>query len=167
MKKLVLSLALALAIPASALDLYPAHEVQKVAAASVDLWRTVEPMYVALGTTTYANAGRTAIHTFNTSGGTVPTTASDGLSLDGLSGVVVSLNTSSSATAGGTLQAYVYVPEQAVWMRVADLDLTTVAATNQSWAGIWIPVSRGRVMWVPNAIGTVSGVVYMTGQVKQ
>jgi hypothetical protein len=95
-----------------------------------------------------------------------PTLTTDGLDLTGLSGVTVMLKTSGNATAGGTLQCYVMNPETNSWYRVADLDLTATATTLQSWPGIWVPVARGRVTWIPNGIGSVVTTVYLIGQEK-
>jgi hypothetical protein len=97
-----------------------------------------------------------------------PTAATSGIDLTDLSGVVVLLKTAgtTTATAGGTLQAYTYNPEVAGWYRVPDLDLTAIAATNQSWPAIYVPVRRGRVTWVPNGISAGVTTIYLIGQEK-
>lgn len=95
-----------------------------------------------------------------------PSGASVGLDLTNIGGVLVMLKTTSAATAGGTLQAYVYNNEVAAWYRVADLDLTATATTLQSWPALYVPVSRGRITWVPSGIGSVSPTVYMIGMAK-
>ena len=82
-------------------------------------------------------------------------------------GVSVILVTSSNATAGGTLQAYLFNPETATWARAAELDLTATATTNQTWPALWVPVSRGRLYYNPSGIGSVQTTIYLVGQVRQ
>jgi len=167
MKKLIVALAVVIAAPAYSVELYPAHTVQKMVVASADIWNLMTPMYVAIGTTTYQNNNRTATTVWDTGASqSAPTAATDGLSLDGIGAVSVILGTASNATAGGTLQAYVYNPESGNWNRVPDLDLTAIASTKQSWPAIYVPVSRGRVTWIPNGLGAVVTTVYIVGQAK-
>jgi hypothetical protein len=175
MKKLAAVIAFAAATIATAFLVFsPTAEAQRPqdivwATGSGALLRPeiqIELLSVAATTTTYANNNRTAMAAFSTGTESAPTGTAVGISLTDIVGVNVILNTSSAATAGGTLQAYTYNPESGAWGRVPDLDLTAIAATNQSWPGLFVPVQRGRVTWVPNGIGTVSGVVYIVGQAK-
>jgi hypothetical protein len=141
--------------------------VGDLAVAHLDTRDAIVQLLPAVTTNTTANNGRTAIATFSTGTESAPSTATAGLDLTNIGGVVVILSTTTTnATAGGTLQAYVRNVETGNWGRVPDLDLTAIAATTQSWPGLFVPVSRGRVAWVPNGIGTVNGAVYIVGQPK-
>ena len=170
MKKIAAVLALSFASVAYAEPaMLPSHAVQSVAMQSLGDLVPVTIQAVSFAATTYTQGVTTptvAIATASSGSESAPTLATEGLSLDGLSGVTVMLKTASNATAGGTLQCYVWNPEALAWYRVPDLDLTAIAATTQSWPGIWIPVSRGRVTWVPNGIGAVVTTVYMVGMQK-
>ena len=87
-------------------------------------------------------------------------TATEGSPLSGVQGLSVTACTDSSQTlsGAGTLVAWVYDDNAALWTRNIDLDLAVTVATGtyrcQSWAGIIIAAWRGRVMWVPNGVTT-------------
>jgi hypothetical protein len=166
MKKLALVLALLIAAPAFAEQPMVASHITAMErlALSLNLQMVIEPLAYSATTTTWANNNKTAIMSSSTGTESAPSTATAGLPLDGITAVSVVLSTASNATAGGTLQAYVRNVETGNWGRVPDLDLTAIAATTQSWPAIYVPVSRGRVAWVPNGIGSVTPVVYIIGQ---
>ena len=96
----------------------------------------------------------------------------DGLSLEGSSvwsaatkGFVVIVEAAGAMTAGGILQAYLRNPNTGTWVRVADgsLDLTVSAVTNQGFLGMYVPVSKGRIAYVPSGLG-VSSTVHIIAQ---
>jgi hypothetical protein len=92
-----------------------------------------------------------------------PTLVTEGRSLDGLSGLVVIATASSAWTAGGKLNAYIWSPQAAAWVRAPDFDLTVPAATGQAWAGFFIPVPNGRIDYKPAGVGAVTTTIYMIG----
>jgi hypothetical protein len=127
----------------------------------------IELLAVSATTTTWVNNNRTAVLTSdscNETMGTRPATV--GLDLTNLDGVVVHLATGSAATAGGSLQAYVLNVETGIWNRTPDLDLTTIAATAQSWPALWVAVKRGRLYYNPVGCGSVATTIYLVGQPK-
>jgi hypothetical protein len=152
MKKIALFAVLAFTAPAFASDF---------------IGLTIEPLAYSLTTTSDGVSGKVVVLTSDNAGTqAAPTVATDGLDLKGLAGVTVMLKTASNATAGGTLQAYVLNPETSAWYRVPDLDLTATATTVQSWPGLYVPVPKGRVYWVPSGIGSVVTTIYLIGQEK-
>jgi hypothetical protein len=168
MKKLALCLALAFAAPAFAEPaMLPSHAVSSMVT-SINPGIQIELLAVTVTTQTNGNVIPKVVILTSDNAGTqaAPTLATQGLDLTGLSGVTVTLKTASNATAGGTLQAYVYNPESGNWNRVPDLDLTAIAATNQSWPGLWVPVGRGRIYYTPSGIGSVVTTIYLIGQEK-
>jgi hypothetical protein len=167
MKKLAVALALTLAAPAFAEPtMYPSHVVQDMVL-GLNPGIQIELLAVAITTQTAANNNRTVILTSDNAGTqAAPTTSSQGLDLTNLGGVSVILKTASAATAGGTLQAYLYNPDADVWARAPDLDLTAIATTAQTWPALYVPVARGRLYYNPVGIGSVVTTVYLVGQTK-
>ena len=169
MKKIALFAALTFAAPAFAEQPMVASHITAMErlALSFNAQMLIEPLAYSVTTTTQGVVVPKVV-VMQAGDGTedAPAAVTDGLDLTGLSGVTVMMKTSGNATAGGTLQAYVMNPETSAWYRVADLDLTATATTVQSWPGIWVPVARGRVTWIPNGIGSVVTTVYLIGQEK-
>lgn len=126
----------------------------------------VEALAYSATTTTWVNNYRTAVLTSASGTETMVATTTVGLDLTNLGGVSVILKTSSAATAGGTLQAYLLNPETGTWARATDLDLAAVASTDQTWPALWVPVSRGRLYYNPQGIGSVTTTIYLVGQPK-
>ena len=168
MKKLAAILALIPALALAEPAMLPSHAVNTLIPASLP-WSAVEGITMAAMTTTWVNNRRTAVINADTGTETMVSTATVGLDLTDIGGVVVILKTTgtTTATAGGTLQAYLYNPDAAVWARAADLDLTATAVTSQTWPAIYVPVSRGRLYYNPNGIGsTTQPTIYLVGQPK-
>ena len=169
MKKLFAVLAVLVASAAYAEPaLLPSHAVRDFAMASLgdNVKVTIQAVSFAAATTTWSNNTRTAIITADSGTETMVSAATAGLDLTSIGGVSVILKTSSNATAGGTLQAYLLNAETGTWARAADLDLTATATTNQTWPALWVPVSRGRLYYNPQGIGSVTTTVYLVGQVR-
>ena len=88
----------------------------------------------------------------------------DGLSLAGLSGLVVHLESSAPVTAGGSLLAWLRNPITGNWNRAPDLDVTSgTGLQRQAWPGIRVDVRSGRIAFVPSGLGSVTGDVYLVG----
>ena len=166
MKKFVVALFAALALPSAAMEMLPSHTVMgEVIAASLPTM-TIDALMWQATTTTNTNSGRIVIVTADSGSATAPTTVADGISLEGLYGLNVIIEASSTMTAGGTLQCYVWNPQSTTWVRNPDLDLTVAALQRQAFPGIFIAASRGRATWVPNAVGSVATTVYMIGGIS-
>lgn len=166
MKKLFAALALTLATATYAEPaLLPSHAVQSFAMA-VSPVVPIQAIVFQAATTTWVNNNRTAVITADSGTETMVSSTTAGLDLTNLQGVSVMLKTSSNATAGGTLQAYLLNVETGVWNRAPDLDLTAIASSAQTWPGLWVPVARGRLYYNPNGIGSVTTTIYLVGQPK-
>ena len=162
MKKLALLLAIAFAAPAFADRLLPSHAVQQMAL-SISPAIQIELLAVSATTTYNTNSGRIVYVTADSGSAIAPGAVTDGISLEGLYGLVVIVEASGTMTAGGTLQCYVWNPQGTNWVRNPDLDLTVSALQRQAFPGIFIASARGRATWVPNGVGSVATTVYMIG----
>lgn len=92
-----------------------------------------------------------------------PTLISHGKPLDQTRGLVVSAVHTSAMTAGGTFQAWTWVPTATQWVRTPDLDLVAAAATNQTWAAFQVLVPRGRIDYRPSGVGAGNTLIYISG----
>jgi hypothetical protein len=121
-------------------------------------------------TETWAKGARgafSAVATCTTGTGTeaAPTTStSAGLSLAGIHGFTVHIETSGTMTAGGKLLAYLFNPETGNWTPVSDgsLDLTVSAVASQSFSGFAVYGGGGRIAYVPSGVGVASH-IYIVG----
>jgi hypothetical protein len=168
MKKLALLLALVFAAPAFAEPaMLPSHAVQGMVL-TINPTISIEALaYTA--TTTYPGTNRftaTVTTTLGTESAPTATNTTAGIDLTGIEFIRVRLVTSSAATAGGKLEAYLKNSFDNNWDRYPAWDLTTAALTRQTWAPISIGVRTGRAMWVPAAIGSVTGTMYLEAQSK-
>ena len=165
MKKLLAIVTLALAPAAYAEQAtLPSHAVQSMTQAMADNFSiAIEALSFAATTTTSTNSGRIVYVTADSGSAAAPTTVADGISLQGLYGLVVIVEASGTMTAGGTLQCYIWNPQSVTWIRNPDLDLTVSALQRQAFPGIFIASARGRATWVPNGVGSLATTVYMIG----
>lgn len=89
----------------------------------------------------------------------VAPSGSDGLALGGalftpnVKAYVVHAETAGTMTAGGTLQAYLLNPVTSNWNRAPDLDVTVQALARQTFTGLSVNVSQGRVAYVASGVG--------------
>jgi hypothetical protein len=93
-----------------------------------------------------------------------------GLSLGGLAGFTVTVKMNGlgidagGAFTAGTLQAWLYDPAVAAWVRSGDLDVTVEAAlTGKSFPGWEVPAKFGRITFVPSGLGQPCD-IYIHGQ---
>lgn len=100
-----------------------------------------------------ADGASNVIITCTTGTETAPTLATQGLRLEGLAGLTVVATAATAMTAGGQLQAYLYVPAAASWVRAPDLDLTVQALTGQAFPGFTVSVPFGRIDYRPSGTG--------------
>lgn len=119
----------------------------------------------AQATTTWAQGSdeSRATATCSTGSESAPAGASAGLSLGYISGFTVHAETAGTMTAGGILQAYLYNPESASWVRAPDLDLVVQALAKQAFAGFQVTGRNGRIAFVPSGVG-VAVTIYIVGQ---
>lgn len=68
--------------------------------------------------------------------------------------VVIEVDAAGTIAANATLNAYHLNPQTSVWNRLPDLDLSlTSGLTGQASAGWPVACPRGRLAWLPNAVG--------------
>lgn len=91
-----------------------------------------------------------------------PTLVTEGLSLSGVRAFNVVATASSAWTAGGTLNAYIWSAQAGAWVRAPDFDLTLPATTGQAWQAVFVPVNQGsRIDYKPSVVGAVTTTIYM------
>jgi hypothetical protein len=93
-------------------------------------------------------------------------TATSGISLVGVGGFSVHVETASNMTAAGKLLAYLLNPETGNWLPVSDgsLDLTVAAVTGQAWSGFTVSGPYSRIAYVPSGVGGANPLkVYIVG----
>jgi len=86
-----------------------------------------------------------------------PTLVTDGVSLSGVGGVVVTVCGTASTTTlsgAGTLTAYVYNEGTSSWAPAPDYNLTVTssAVRCQSFAPFWVADTHGRIAWVTTGV---------------
>lgn len=97
-----------------------------------------------------------AVATCTTGTESAPSGTGDGLSLAGIHGFAVYVETGAGAmTAGGKLLAYLFNPETGTWDPVSDgtLDLTVSAVASQAFSGFAVYGGTGRIAYVPSGVG--------------
>ena len=86
-----------------------------------------------------------------------PTLATEGVQLNGVGGVVVTVcgtATSTTLSGAGTLTAYVYNEGTASWAPAPDYNITVTASAVrcQSFAPFWVADQHGRIAWVTTTV---------------
>lgn len=124
------------------------------------------------------NGGTTAYEVFGTTSpatGSAPSTATDGLPLNGLKGVSVQVASATGTTlsGAGSLLGYVYDDRVALWARCPAIDLTCSTASVRTLAFQafeLITPRNARVKWIPSGVtfsaGTAGVTVYMLGHLE-
>jgi hypothetical protein len=81
--------------------------------------------------------------------------------------VTVCADSGQTLSGAGTLTAYNRDPAVALWAVLPDMNLSPATATVRciSFAGLYVPVSKGRVLWVPTGVTVSAGgvTVFITG----
>ena len=85
-----------------------------------------------------------------------PTLATDGVRLNGVGGVVVTVCAALGQTlsGAGTLTAYVYNEATSTWANAPDYNITVTGTTVrcQNFAPFWVADQHGRIAWVPTTV---------------
>lgn len=116
---------------------------------------------------TFTNAGAVNVNTCTTgTESTLTQSSTEGLSLDSaffskpVTGLAVHVETAGTMTAGGFLQAYLQNPITGQWNRAPDLDVSVSALARQSFLGLRVVSSKGRLAYLPSGVGLAS-VIYL------
>lgn len=120
------------------------------------------PAYATI-TWTSADNGLVSIASCTSTTESAPTLVTEGLSLAGVKGIVVVIETAGTLTAGGVLQAYIWNDSAGTpsWVRVPDHDLTVQALAKQAFSGFAVTSPRGRIAFIPSGVGLAS-TIYIT-----
>ena len=85
-----------------------------------------------------------------------PTLATDGVRLNGVGGVVVTVCATvvgKVLSGAGTLTAYVYNEATSSWAPAPDYNITVTGTTRcQSFAPFWVADQHGRIAWVTTVV---------------
>lgn len=166
MRLAAFALALAFATPALAVDLIPSH-VQAVITTALPM--KIDAVLWQATTTAYVDDQKRVVTIRSDAGSAAaPTLGTDGISLDGVAAIQVVLQTGATATGAATGMACWWLnPDVGIWAPLAGWNLTTVAATIQTWAPTQTLMRKGRISWVATGAGSVTSVVTMTAQPVQ
>jgi hypothetical protein len=118
------------------------------------------------------STAQTSIATETISEPTPPTLETEGVEIqgDGIRVFARFVNEASPFDAAGSFEAHTYNPNDGMWYRNKELDLTVADATDGglnriAWGDLYIPVKLGRIAWRPRDVesgGASAGDILLT-----